>query len=296
MGPHVFKRTVQSLNKSNLKYLTKALAIAFGLRTYLKRRLLVQRLDLSNNEAEVLQNLKTKGYSEIDLDPHGLEELEKYAVDKIRRAEQIKLQSAAMTKDFLIRLSDEDIVGQNLTTQNPMVSLTLAESLLKLAACYLQSAPFLAYVITTLSIYRGDEPKSSQLWHKDYDDTRLLKLFIYLTDVNSPADGPFTFVEAVNSDKVKNSFFNRHLNDVEFKQQVADANLVQMVKPKLTCFLVDTSRCYHMGSRLARGHQRLMLTALYICPPSNYPNGAIERIEVEPGFQPSVLQRAALRI
>ena len=257
---------------------------------------MVQSLKLSMQETTVLSNLKIKGFSEINLDPKLLAELELYSLDKIPRAEKIKVQSSAKTKDFLIRLSDEDLVNHNLTTESPMVQLALSESLLKVAATYLKHAPFLAYVIIALSIFREEDPKSSQLWHKDYDDTVVLKLFVYLTDVNSTADGPFTFVDAVGSAQVNNSFINRHLADKEFKRYVADADLIQMIKPKLSCLLVDTSRCYHMGSRLAPGHQRLMLTALYTSLPSNYPNGGVEHIEINPAFQPSPLQRAALRI
>ncbi|MFZ4405004.1 MAG: hypothetical protein ACOYOK_12945, partial [Pseudobdellovibrionaceae bacterium] len=52
---------------------------------------------------------------------------------------------------------------------------------------------------------------------------------------------------------------------------------IQMIKPKLSCFVVDTSKCYHMGSRLQKEHKRLLYTALYIGLPSVYPWGGQEK-------------------
>lgn len=47
-------------------------------------------------------------------------------------------------------------------------------------------------------------------------------------------------------------------------------------------FLVDTGRCYHMGSRVGPGRSRLMHTACYITWPAIYPNFMNKVVTKEP--------------
>ena len=47
---------------------------------------------------------------------------------------------------------------------------------------------------------------------------------------------------------------------------------IEMRGPAFTTFLCETSRCLHMGSRLAPGHSRLMYTATYVPAPMAYPD------------------------
>ena len=45
----------------------------------------------------------------------------------------------------------------------------------------------------------------------------------------------------------------------------------EMYGSRMSAFIVETSRCLHMGSRLAPGHTRLLYTATFTTAPRLYP-------------------------
>jgi len=128
-------------------------------------------------------------------------------------------------------------------------------------------------VLLTLS--KGtDAPLSySQLWHYDHDDTKTIKLFAYLTDVSDDDDGPFTFLPAQVSSRFGFSI-RSHRHDCEVLSHVRPHEVVKMTGPRLSTFMVETSRCLHMGSRLKLGHSRLLYTATFTSAPAIYPRNA----------------------
>ena len=66
--------------------------------------------------------------------------------------------------------------------------------ILRVVERYLQVPP----IITNYSAWRskvGAGAKGSQHFHRDYDDLRFVKLFVYLTDVDDKDDGPHCFVD-----------------------------------------------------------------------------------------------------
>lgn len=293
-----FQRMLQAANKSPIRHMVKIIAVAGNLKTYLKRKRLVKAQVLTGAESQALAHLNDYGFAELShlIDDESLQLLYSYGTDKIKRSETINQSKVTKSKDFWVLLSDEDVVNKTLTTSNPIVATALNENLLNLAGAYLKQAPFLEYVVLTYSTYMAGELKSSQLWHLDRDDTKMLKLFIYLTDVKGVEDGPFTFINKSNSRKIRNGFFMNHLDDRETNKYVNQEDYVQMIRPKLSSFIVDTSRCYHMGSRLYPNHSRLMYTALFTTLPPIYPWAAKEKIEISSGDVLSDLQISAIKV
>jgi len=289
-------RIIQAFNKSPMRFLTKTLSICKSPHVYLKRKSLAKSVILTPQEQEVVNSLNQYGYAEMTslLSPEKVKALSDYCLDKMKRSEEIKAREILKTKDFWTVLSDEDIADKNLTADNPLVNFALQVQVLRIVSAYLKQVPFIEYVMLTLSKYTGEPLKSSQLWHLDYDNTSMVKLFVYLTDVTSVEPGPFTFIDAVTSKNIKNSFITRHLPDNEVFSYVEKNSVRQMTKPKLSCFMVDTTRCYHMGSRLQEGHHRLMYTALYTgLPPIYYWSGR-EKYQPTPNLEE--LQLWALKV
>jgi hypothetical protein len=124
--------------------------------------------------------------------------------------------------------------------------------------------------LLTLSKSTGKDLSYSQLWHRDHDDTRVIKFFVYLTDVEDADDGPFTFIPRPQSDKLGFQL-RSHLTDAEMATRIPLNAISQMKAPRLSAFMVDTARCLHMGSRLSPGHERLLYTATFISIPRLYP-------------------------
>jgi hypothetical protein len=253
----------------------------------------LQNLELSPDLTEPIQNLRAHGYASVShlLSKSDIEKIETYISEKQKRSQEIRGTQLVTSKDFWIRLSDDDLAA-GLTTSNPLVNISLNENILKIVAHYLGQIPFLEYVLMTLSVPSKKPLQSSQLWHLDRDNDRMLKFFIYLTDVVDIGDGPFTFVPAEESKKVKNSFVLRHLPDQQVFKTISEKKITQMRGKKWTAFICDTSRCYHMGSRLHEGHERLMLTSLYIALPSVYPSQGQAKIKID--SQVSSLQKMAI--
>jgi hypothetical protein len=218
------------------------------------------------------QELKKNGYVDISvaLDANLLQELDCAGNQKLSMAAVRQIGQKSSHKNYWTRLLDEDMKDGRFDLQSPFVRVAIQPSVVSILSEVYEEIPRLDYVLLTLSNYSGENYKVSQLWHKDYDDTRVVKLFIYLTDVSSPDDGPFTFFSGPDSDKFGFSLTSHH-SDRVLDAKIGLKNVRSVIAPKLTAFLVDTSRCLHMGSRVSEGHRRLLYTATYISSPRLYP-------------------------
>ncbi|NTV12180.1 MAG: hypothetical protein HGA47_15640, partial [Zoogloea sp.] len=150
------------------------------------------------------------------------------------------------------------------------VRFALQPAVIGVLARALGELPQLDDVLLTLSRATGKAHSYSQLWHRDHDDVRTIKLFVYLSEVADPSDGPFTFLPGPVSDRFGFALRSHREDAAIFRRAGAD-ELKAMVAPRLSVFMVETSRCLHMGSRMAPGHERLLYTASFISVPRAYP-------------------------
>ncbi len=287
-------RIWQILNKTDLMRIISVIKRSFNFRLLQKRQKVLQQVSLPPQVQKTLQDLQTNGYAKVDhlIPAEIMNELALYVGKKLEQVDILKNKQAVQTKDFWVRLSDDD-QAQGLTTANPLVKVSLQEDILKLAGAYVQQAPYLDYVLLTYSTPKDQPLQSSQLWHTDRDNDRMLKMFIYFTDVLEDGDGPFTFFPKKPSAKIHNSFFRRHLKDDEVAKDISLNDAHQMKGRKLTAFVCDTSVCYHMGSRVSPGHHRLMLTSLYVGLPSVYPINLKPKVQIVSPL--SALQQASVQ-
>jgi len=249
-----------------------------------ERRRLGRQMATGALVAQRATELQARGYAMIDdiIEPSLLSEL---AADSERRLSAVEALSKssdagwATKKSFWVRLLDQEAKG-GFATDSIFVRYALQPRILSLVTAALGGElPMLSYVLLTLSMPTDAPLAVSQLWHRDHDDTRVIKMFTYLTDVNDERDGPFTFVPREPSDRVGYSMRSHRPDDDVFRKVPRDVVRV-MTAPRLTTFVVETSRCFHMGSRMAPGHHRLMYTATFVSAPSIYPRSA-------PPFRPA---------
>lgn len=288
-----FHRIWQILLKSPLVHVFAALHRLANHPVYASRKKLAQNLQLTQDQNQALRHLQEQGYVRIDnfFTSQDFTSLHAYLDKKNQELEAARSQQLVHTKDFWVRLSDSDLV-QGMTTDHPLVSLSLKKEILEIVTGYLGSAPFLEYVLLTYSTPSKSPLKSSQLWHQDHDNDRMVKLFFYLSDVPEVADGPFTLLPKTANAKIKNAFFPRHLPDDQVEKYYPLSQKIEFKGPKFSAFLVDTSVCYHMGSRVAEGHSRLMSTTLFVTLPKAY-WGKCKNF-ISPTRQVSELENAAL--
>ncbi len=95
-------------------------------------------------------------------------------------------------KEFVVRLQS---YGVELGPTDPWFGAVASQRLLDLANAYLEMWSKLEYVDVWYSVPQpaAAERISSQRWHRDYNDKHLLKVFLYLVDVDEHM-GPFQYV------------------------------------------------------------------------------------------------------
>lgn len=218
---------------------------------------------LSPELAATVDELRREGLASFNahLDPALLAELDTYYREVIEpRAETAE---GAKSHRFFFELNRPE----DWTADNILVRFAMQDSVLAAASAYLRTAPFFQVVKVLES--RGiqqDKWESSQLWHLDYADSRAVWLWVYLTDVNSPEDGPYTYLPVEPSKRVNNDFFPRRIKDEEIEETALKQQIRQVMGPRLTAFLVDSTSIYHMGSRLPLGKRRCVYSASFIDP------------------------------
>ena len=218
---------------------------------------------LSPELTATVEELRREGMANFNahLDPTLLAEMDAYY-------QQVILPRASETEGtkshrFFFPLTRPE----DWTADNILVRFAMQDSVLAAAAAYLKTAPFFQAVKVMQS--RGISQtkwEASQLWHLDYADSRAVWLWVYLSDVTSVDDGPYTYLPAAASKQVRNGFFPRRIMDSEIDGSDLAKDVRRVMGPRLTAFLVDSTSIYHMGSRIADGHTRCIYSASFIDP------------------------------
>ena len=237
-----------------------------------ERKRLLNELQADPQSRELGRSLAQYGHARIDsiIDPALLDALSEAGQFKLDRADTAQLAQQLGHKLFWTRLLDQDKHHGRLPADNPFVRFALQPNLLAMVGHALGELPQLDDVLLTLS-RPSDEPFAySQLWHRDHDDVRTIKVFVYLTDVPDINNGPFTFLPGPVSDRFGFSL-KSHRSDEVILGRARSEEMISVTAPRLTTFAVETSRCLHMGSRVATGHSRLLYTASYISVPRLFP-------------------------
>ncbi|MHB1277548.1 MAG: phytanoyl-CoA dioxygenase family protein [Bacteroidia bacterium] len=100
------------------------------------------------------------------------------------------------TKEYIIGFNTQE---DHFSLDSALMRFALHPEILAVANGYLDmlsKVTGLKFWYTIAS--KGQEPSGSQLWHRDYDDIKYLKAFVYLGDVGEGA-GPFIYAKGSNT-------------------------------------------------------------------------------------------------
>jgi len=171
-------------------------------------------------------------------------------------------------KRFLLNVLDT----KTLTEESAVVRFAMREDVLAAVSRYLGVVPFLG----TISVFHSDTvdaaPTSSQLHHCDGDDVTQIKVFIYCSDVDERS-GPLTVLSAANSDRVRRSTayqYRQRLTDQQVNDILGAGREVPILGPAGTAVFVDTSRCFHFGSRVAADAPPRLVTMIQYQTPYSF--------------------------
>jgi len=160
---------------------------------------------LDATQRDILERLRTEGYATVPFsklvpDPAVWKELEADAQRFVAETERGLAEEGEGGESALRRRPGKEFVvrkyayGVQLGPEDPWLRLGINPRLLELANAYLEMWSKLEYVDMWYTPPADEEERrSSQRWHRDFNDRHLLKAFIYLVDVDEHT-GPFEYV------------------------------------------------------------------------------------------------------
>lgn len=179
-------------------------------------------------------------------------------------------KSKGSRKEQLIELLDM----KRLTLDSSFLRFALREEVIAGAAQYLRIVPILLYVGVWYSREIGRETYSSQLYHQDPEGKSQVKIFVLCNDVVM-SSGPLTVIGARMSEWVKRAsgyrwkcgrLSGRRLADEQVRPITGGADEHVLTGPAGTVCLVDTSRCFHFGSRVRGTEPRIVSMFQFVSP------------------------------
>lgn len=124
----------------------------------------------------------------------GSGEIQEY-IHRFKNKESIKgFATEHYAKKYLYRKYNIDRKNKEISCNDEFLKFGIEERMLNTIAGYLGRYPKLRMIDLWYNIAVGEEsPTHSQNWHRDGEDTELVKVFLYFNDIDENA-GPFTYV------------------------------------------------------------------------------------------------------
>jgi hypothetical protein len=229
------------------------------------------KLPKSTRVTQIVESVRKSGYCQIFLkDFLDTPEVECIFVEAGERKNALEktirtgVYSSKDNKDFLFRLSS--VQGKNAPSK--LWSISVDGFFREVANQYFTQKARITnidYWVTPQGS-PGDVPRSSQLWHRDYEDKRVLKIFVYFTDVDIDS-GALSYIEKSHSSGDYGCYFptkpplGRTVSDSELELTVPLGLKKTFVAPRGTVLFVDTGGLHKGGYCPTR--ERFLFTATY---------------------------------
>ena len=180
-------------------------------------------------------------------------------------------------------------------SDSPLLKLALDRKLLEIVAAYFGMWPCLHAIGAWLNFPTVNEAKNAQLWHRDPEDLKLIKVFIYLNDIG-PENGPFCYIPrshpfSSGARKIPSHRDDKRILDDEMITVFPRETWVEYTGPANTMIIADTVG-FHRGGKVQEG-TRLLITFTYT---SGKPLVKRElRVTGQPGWINHPIQEYAFR-
>ncbi|GJL54489.1 MAG: hypothetical protein NPIRA02_16210 [Nitrospirales bacterium] len=238
----------------------KAIKIMLYPREYVKRKLLTRQLRRYLNTS--LRISECDGYCTFNV--HSLP----YGTEVLELCEQIFQKRCKSNLSETNQIEGKPwrrnlLYSTDFNEHTELLQFACSNEVLAIVSTYLGTIPEIGNIQLWWTQV-NDATESSQLFHIDQEDFRQAKMFVHVTDVDH-SSGPFTLVKAKaarNIERRAASPYNR-ISDDEVMTLCSTDAVIPLIGPSGTAAFVDTSRCYHFGSR-SRGRDRVVLVITYI--------------------------------
>lgn len=207
----------------------------------------------------ILKDINEKGYSKCKLSEifskHN--ELLEFLKAKV---EINKSRKKNTNKSFFHNLYDLQVTENN----DVFVEFSTSKQILEICSNYLKSIPILSG-IQIIKSEKSEKKFSSMNWHFDSHHNKLLKIMILIHDV-SEKNGPTTFLDKNSTELLikKNFLFRcpKYFQDSELKHYMFDLDqrILKFTGKAGDVLIIDTSKCFHMGSRCETERYQSIIT------------------------------------
>ncbi|GEM_PF-360584 len=219
---------------------------------------------LDDIQKRIIKDLNEKGIAFAHIDElfpgkNYLAELQKYFSEARDRAEQ------KTNKGFLRYIWD---VSPEINFSNPFVKLSLQNKVVDTINAYLEMWSNFYYLTLNITVPVGTDSKaiSSQRWHRDPEDKKMCKMFLYLNDVDESA-GPFIYIPESKYGLKWGHLFKQqpprgfYPSDGDVENAIPKEAVKKCVGRAGTVIFCDTSGLHKGGYAISK--ERVMFTAGY---------------------------------
>jgi hypothetical protein len=179
------------------------------------------------------------------------------------------------------------VVGRRqLRTDDVLVRFAVQQPILDLVNAYFGMFTHLRFINVWHTFNTSSPEQDSQLWHRDRDDRYIIKVFVYLSDVDESA-GPFTYapgthlkggLRAEPKSRIERPGGPARTDDSEMAKVISPERWIKARGPAGTIVFADT-RGYHCGGR-SRERDRVMAINMFASSATaERADGQIERVE-----------------
>ena len=202
------------------------------------------------------------------------------------RGEVERLQQGAESKtrkEFLRQLWDEPTVAR---FEDPFIRFALEEKVADIINSYMGMWTYLYYLTLniTVPVQSGSQAMQSQRWHRDPEDKKLCKVFVYMNDVDRGA-GPFIYAKGSQQGGVYGNLFPQkpprgiYPPAEEIERLISSEAMLTATGTAGTVVFADTAGIHKGG--YATQSERIMFTGGYCSAAPAWPL----RIRFAPGFE-----------
>lgn len=215
-----------------------------------QKKLKFKKINLvkKNFNLEILNNLNKNGYSICNLKDiyEKSNELFNFLEKQVKGKQDL---NNATKKSFFHNIYEVDIKSG----RDELIDFATSKNIIEIISNYLKTLP----IVSGVQIIKSDINKnffSSMNWHFDSHHNKLIKIIFPIHNLHDK-HGPTSFLDKITTNKLikKNFLFKspRYFEDSEIKSYLPnlDNQIIKFLGKKGEVLLIDTSKCFHMGSR-----------------------------------------------
>lgn len=210
---------------------------------------------LSAQDNEILEGLSQNGYWVTHIDEF-CPELSKDLNDSMAEVFQFVDTGHSIVQGSYLTHVDQ----QALDSRKDLIQFGLSERILNIVENYIQPPVFYRGLVARRDHADGQKIET-RLWHKDFEDYKIVKVIIYASDVDDDM-GPYEILP--KGTQIKNDalrFLNGRVSDENMTHVIHAKHVKSITGRRGTIVFTDTASCFHRGKLPTKGDRNALFYA-----------------------------------